>query len=338
MLCGKCGGPNAEGSWFCSKCGAPLAVQQGVIAPAVPAGTHRAEPSRSTTAAAPAAGPVSTAGFDEEAWRAAIGPTNSDYYLGRFAARHASGKAARWHWPAFFITFYWLLYRKLWGWAALYFVLPYVVLLVVGGVAAAVGASGAGSVGVLWLLTIVACFIVPPLVANQIYFARCRTLIERQQSSARSREHFLAQVEARGGTSHVVAIVVGVFVVIALIGILAAIALPAYSDYTRRAKVAEAIAVGRQVAVQVGEHYQRTGALPAGLDQLPQQPAANPHVSTLRLDPASGVIEIGVRFGGAAKGGSVYLVPSKETDGRLSWGCKAPAEMQRSVPAACRDR
>lgn len=335
MLCGKCGGPNAEGAWFCSKCGLPLAIQQGAVAPAVPAGTYRAE---STPAPRPTAAPVSTAEFDEDAWRAAIGPRNTDYYLGRFEARHATGQAARWHWPAFFITFYWLLYRKLWGWAALYFVLPYIVLFIVGGIAAAAGPAGAGFAGLLWIFTVAGFFVVPPLVANQLYFARCRTLIERQQSTARSREHFLAQVEARGGTSPAAAIVIGVVVVFALIGILAAVTLPAYNDYTKRAKVAEALAVGRQVATQVADHYQRTGALPAGLDQLPQQPPVNPHVSVLRMDPGTGAIEIGVSFGGGARGGSVYLVPSKEADGRISWACKAPPEMQRSVPAACRDR
>lgn len=327
MLCAKCGHTNAEGSWFCSKCGAALAVSPGPVAAAAPK-------------AAPApAGRAPAEAFDEDLWRAAIGPRNTGYYLPRFAARHTEGRAARWHWPAFFITFYWLLYRKLWGWAALYFVLPYLVLLLVGGIAAAIGDAGAGFAGALWLAALAAYYLLPPLVANQLYFARCAKLIERQRQSTRSREQLLAQVEARGGTSVVAAIVLGVFLVIAVIGMLAAIALPAYSDYTKRAKVADALVAARSVAAQVGAYYQSAGTLPAGLDKLPQQAPRHRYISAMRLDPVDGTLEVTIDFGsGGGRGGIVSLVPNKHADGRLVWTCRAAPEMQRSVPADCRDR
>jgi hypothetical protein len=50
--------------------------------------------------------------FDEEAWKAVIG-----------------------HWPAFFVTWYWLLYRKMWDLAALYFLLPLILAFAIGLVA-----------------------------------------------------------------------------------------------------------------------------------------------------------------------------------------------------------
>ena len=56
---------------------------------------------------------------------------NSDYYMQKFdefsikpTSFHAS-----WHWPAFFATWWWFLYRKMYLWAALYLVcicIPYV--------------------------------------------------------------------------------------------------------------------------------------------------------------------------------------------------------------------
>lgn len=328
MLCAKCGTSNAEGSWFCSKCGTALAVSQGPVAAATPA----------TPAPVAAPGPAPAEAFDEDLWRAAIGPRNTGYYLPRFAALHAEGRAARWHWPAFFITFYWLLYRKLWGWAALYFVLPYLVLLLLGGIAAATGGAGAVLTGVLWLAALAAYYLVPPLVANQLYFARCAKLIERQRQSSRSREQLLAQVEARGGTSYVAALVLGVFLVVAVIGMLAAVALPAYSDYTRRAKVADALVAARSVAAQVGAYYQSAGTLPAGLDKLPQQVPQHRYIGAMRLDPGDGVIEVTIDFGSAGgRGGKVYLVPSKDADGRLVWACRSAPELQRAVPAGCRD-
>lgn len=305
MYCSKCGTGNAADASFCSTCGTALA-----------------------------GGTVAEGAFDEEAWRAALGPKNTDYYLERFARQHADGTVARWHWPAFFVTFYWLLYRKLWGSALLYFVIPYIVGLVLGVVGGVAGRDGGPVVGVLWLVFLVAYFIVPPMFANPLLYTRCERLIERQKAANGSRLKYLAQIDARGGTSLVGAIILGVFVVIAIIGMLAAIALPAYNDYTKRAKVAEALVTGRAAATQVGDYLERNGALPASMEAV--QVAPSRFVQSMQLDPGSGVIEIVVGFGGAARGGSVYLVPSRADGGHVTWRCKAAPEMQRVVPASCR--
>lgn len=52
-------------------------------------------------------------------------------------------------------------------------------------------------------------------------------------------------------------------IVVAIIGILAAIALPAYSDYTVRAKVSEGLGLASAVKGAVGEAYQAASAAPA---------------------------------------------------------------------------
>ena len=44
-------------------------------------------------------------------------------------------------------------------------------------------------------------------------------------------------------------------IVVAIIGILAAIAIPQYQDYTIRAKVSEGVAVGSSAKVTVSENY-----------------------------------------------------------------------------------
>ncbi len=54
---------------------------------------------------------------------------NSEAYVSRFAAFNAGGAGGfipTWHWPAFFLGPLWLLYRKIYGWAALALI-PYVV-------------------------------------------------------------------------------------------------------------------------------------------------------------------------------------------------------------------
>lgn len=52
-------------------------------------------------------------------------------------------------------------------------------------------------------------------------------------------------------------------IVIAIIGILAAIAIPAYQDYTIRAKASEALGFAAKAKTAVAETYQTTGTLPA---------------------------------------------------------------------------
>lgn len=51
-------------------------------------------------------------------------------------------------------------------------------------------------------------------------------------------------------------------IVIAIVGILAAVALPAYQDYTVRAKMAEAIARGSEAKTSVTEWYSAKGGMP----------------------------------------------------------------------------
>jgi type IV pilus assembly protein PilA len=52
-------------------------------------------------------------------------------------------------------------------------------------------------------------------------------------------------------------------IVIAIVGILAAVALPAYQDYTVRARISEALALLGEAKTSVAEYYITTGNMPA---------------------------------------------------------------------------
>jgi type IV pilus assembly protein PilA len=57
-------------------------------------------------------------------------------------------------------------------------------------------------------------------------------------------------------------------IVVAIIGILASIAIPAYQDYTIRTRVAETASVVLPIKTNIGLHYSENGSLPANLGSL----------------------------------------------------------------------
>lgn len=229
MFCSKCGSPNSESSSLCAKCGTPLArVDQ-------------------STATVPEARSVERAGADaalasittEEFYKAAIGPHKQDYYLNKFA-RFDRGEARwSWNWPAFFVTLYWMIYRKMWLNALGYFALPYVIAV---ALAVAGAASGSDSlIGVGYVLFLAATFILPPMYGDALYHRHCRKKIDaakRNASYGDDRSRLMA-VAKSGGVSRVLMILGGILIAITMIGILAAVAIPAYQQYVKKARAVE---------------------------------------------------------------------------------------------------
>jgi type IV pilus assembly protein PilA len=82
-------------------------------------------------------------------------------------------------------------------------------------------------------------------------------------------------------------------IVVAIIGILAAIAIPAYQDYTIRSQVTEGLNLAASVKASVAEYYAQNGVWPPTLTELGMDPANPPsgkYVSQILLD--TGTINI----------------------------------------------
>ena len=86
-------------------------------------------------------------------------------------------------------------------------------------------------------------------------------------------------------------------IVVAIIGILAAIALPAYQDYTVRTKVSEGLVLASSAKTTVAEAYQSGGLLGMSAGSIPWNTdfAANgstKYVTSMSIDPAQGTIYV----------------------------------------------
>lgn len=111
-------------------------------------------------------------------YRAAIGPRGQDYYLRQFSRFDAAGKTgASWHWAAYWSTFNWLVYRKMWGQALAYLAAVLGMALLVFGVGKLVFNYSDTSGLLLFLAFLTAAFVVPGLYANAWYYNFCNEKI-----------------------------------------------------------------------------------------------------------------------------------------------------------------
>jgi Tfp pilus assembly protein PilE len=351
MKCHACSQDNADSALFCTACRRPLLAPSAPrtrLEPLAPvaamasasagvASGHAADDAAQRNRFAPpnaaparhASGSDSDVLTEEEAWAAVIGDSNTDYYLTRFE-RLSRGESAPWHWPALFVTWYWMLYRKLWVPALIYFFAPSIVM----GVFSALLPRMAGAILLIWWLAI---FIGPAVLANRWYYAHCERKIRDVRARGGSKEQMLARLEAAGGTSNIIVIVVAIFGLIAAIGILAAVSLPAYQAYTVKAKVSEAVQVGNEVASAVGRQYEQTGALPAAadLDRLSADAARRSRfVSGIEIDPSSGALTVHVAATPSIAG-TFRLLPNADASRHVTWSCTTE-DLVKYVPKSCR--
>jgi hypothetical protein len=179
--CTKCGKQNNEGDVFCRFCG------------------ERFD------------GAGSSSGINEKDLALFIGK-NSDKYLEKFRNFNLGGEdryAVGWHWPAFFFSFWWTLYRKMYGWAVLVLflsIVPY-----------------------LGFLTM----IVFAMSANYLYYRHAKNKVLELKAQPGTEIEKAAAVARAGGVNNVVIFLIPAGIAVA--GIIAAIAIPQFVNYRQQA-------------------------------------------------------------------------------------------------------
>jgi type IV pilus assembly protein PilA len=124
-------------------------------------------------------------------------------------------------------------------------------------------------------------------------------------------------------------------IVVAIISILVAVAVPTYSEYTVRAKVTELIAVVSGFKSTIGEKAQSDGTL--GSAGLGLTIAPGGRISGGSISPA-GIIAVTGTTSTVGAGVSIVLTPSIMPGGRIAWSCGTnnDSAQWRYVPAECR--
>jgi type IV pilus assembly protein PilA len=117
-------------------------------------------------------------------------------------------------------------------------------------------------------------------------------------------------------------------IVVAIIGILAAVALPAYQDYTVRAKVSEGLVLANAAKLAVSETFQSNGTIPASNADANYTFNATPQVSNIVIS-AGGVITVTYSVP-QVNGNTLVITPNiggaalaAVTPGSISWVCKS---------------
>ncbi len=133
-------------------------------------------------------------------------------------------------------------------------------------------------------------------------------------------------------------------IVVAIIGILAAVAIPAYQDYLKRSKITEVAAVAGACKTSLAEYIASKNAFPPSADEAGCNTSATTYSKTLAI--TNGQIKVEIQnVDTKVNGKGLYLTAMNDagavaaaTDSTASWWCGTDAGTTeyKFFPANCR--
>ena len=141
-------------------------------------------------------------------------------------------------------------------------------------------------------------------------------------------------------------------IVVAIIGILAAVALPAYQDYTVRAKLSEGLVGASSAKISISEGFQSDGmaGVTAAAGAVNAQLNNSKYVTSIIAAPATGVLTVLYVAGttGLPAAGTLTFTPGVKTGavgvpavaladglvGSIDWGCASATQVKAALTVA----
>lgn len=321
MFCINCGAENLESAKYCSSCGAALHQTN----------EHSESDEKSNLLLAKTDIQPSFDDDTNDYYKVAIGEKNTDFYLIRFDRFYSGGSLVSWNWPAFFVSFYWLLYRKMWVWALVYFLASFAILSVDGIINSNL-TQAAPFGGFIYLVVL---YIIFPMYANYAYYRHIKNIMHDAMVHEADKGGVLNLVSKKGGTSNAAYILALIIQIIVVFGVLGAIAIPSYQDYTAKSIVSEGLNLASKYRIKVEDYTVKHQ----------QWPKSNNDIE-LRWDKSSNYIKsVSVQEGGVIivtyasnpkiDNKSIALIPSINDEGYIVWECRGIDITSRYLPSSC---
>jgi type IV pilus assembly protein PilA len=128
-------------------------------------------------------------------------------------------------------------------------------------------------------------------------------------------------------------------ITVAIVGILAAVALPAYQDYTIRAQVSEGFSLAGGIQTAEQEYFANNGTF-ADLTTLGIASPTGKYITGITATGGTDAV-LTITYGGGANtkiaGGTVTLTSTDDNNGNIHWACKPDGTLVQSkyVPSSC---